>query len=50
MSDLFNLPMAEKYRPKSFEDYVRLVNEHSGNMRGVLIDIEAGRMMPGGDE
>jgi replication-associated recombination protein RarA len=34
------------------EDYVRLVNEHNGNMRGVLNDIEAGRMLPaqGGDE
>lgn len=35
---------------RPLEDYVRLVNEHSGNMRGVLNDIEAGGMMPGGDE
>jgi hypothetical protein len=35
---------------RPLDDYVRLVNEHSGNMRAVLNEIEAGRMMPGGEE
>jgi replication-associated recombination protein RarA len=35
---------------RPLEDYVRLVNEHNGNMRAVLNEIEAGRMMPGGEE
>jgi replication-associated recombination protein RarA len=35
---------------RPLEDYIRLVNEHNGNMRAVLNDIEAGRMLKGGDE
>jgi len=35
---------------RPLDDYVRMVNEHNGNMRAVLNDIEAGRMLKGGDE
>ncbi len=36
---------------RDLDDYLKLVNEHNGNMRGVLNDIEAGRMLPTkGDE
>jgi hypothetical protein len=37
---------------RPLEDYVRLVNENNGNMRAVLNEIEAGKMLPGkgGDE
>ena len=36
----------------SREEFLDFYNEHNGNMRGVLNDIEAGRMLPGkaGDE